>query len=246
MVRSLLASTVAPSAVVSTRPPKTHLLTCDNPKTAKGQASGYLTAILHLAPATLSGTNLCARHTPECFANCLYFAGRGRFPKVQNARMVRTKIWLEHRANFRSVLLKEIDKLDSWCHQHYMQLAVRLNGTSDIRWENYEIIEHRPAITFYDYTKISNRRNLPPNYHLTFSFSGDNIPDCVQALGNGMSVAVPFLGTRPDTWLGYPVVDGDADDLRFLGNGPQIIALRAKGPLRKNPASPFLGDNWNV
>lgn len=245
MVRSLLSSTVS-AVAVNSRPPRTTLLTCDNPKTAKGQQAGYLTAILHLAPATLGGTNLCARHTPECFANCLYFAGRGRFPKVQAARMVRTKLWLEDRADFKATLLSEIDRLDAWAVKHNYQLVVRLNGTSDIRWEQHGIIEHRPAVQFYDYTKISNRRNLPANYHLTFSFSGNNIPDCVQALGNGMSVAVPFLGSRPDHWLGYPVVDGDADDLRFLGNGPRIIALRAKGPLRKQPNSPFLGDNWNV
>ncbi len=246
MVRHLLQASVSTASLKPLRFPTTKLLTCDNPKTAKGQQHGYLTAILHLAPAWLSGANMCPMHTAACFKDCLFFSGRGAMKKIQNARLARTKMWLENRAAFKAQLLSEIDKLYAWAHQNNYALAVRLNGTSDVRWENHSIIEHRPHVQWYDYTKISNRKNLPHNYHLTFSFSGDNIPACVEALSNGMSVAVPFLGTPPDHWLGYPVVDGDADDLRFLGNGPQILALRAKGPLRKNPKSPFLGDNWNV
>lgn len=233
-------------SLTSTAVPKTTLLTTSNPKTIKGQQHGYLTAILHLAPAWISGHNMCPMHTAACVRDCLYFAGRGRTPKVQAARVARTKLWLEDRATFRKQLLADIDKLSRWAATYDYTLVVRLNGTSDERWERHDIISNRPHIQFYDYTKISNRKNLPPNYHLTFSFSGDNIPACVEALSNGMSVAVPFLGVPPPTWLGHPVVDGDADDLRFLGNGPQILALKAKGPLRKNPTSPFLGDNWNV
>ena len=61
-----------------------------------------------------------------------------------------------------------------------------------------------------------------------------------------MSVAVPFLNTPPAVWLDHKVVDGDADDLRFLGDGPCIVALKAKGRLRNDPTSVFLGDNHDV
>lgn len=34
-----------------------------NAKTVKGQSRGYMTAVLYLAPHTLSGTNLCYTHS---------------------------------------------------------------------------------------------------------------------------------------------------------------------------------------
>ena len=58
--------------------------------------------------------------------------------------------------------------------------AVRLNGTSDLPWENLGIIQKFPKVQFYDYTKNAARmmrdskaRSLP-NYHLTFSRSEKN------------------------------------------------------------------------
>ena len=43
------------------------LLTIGNPKTAKGEGSGYYTAVLHLAPFTLAGCgNVCSGASAEC------------------------------------------------------------------------------------------------------------------------------------------------------------------------------------
>jgi len=47
-------------------------------------------------------------------------------------------------------------------------------------------------VQFYDYTKLPNRRNLPPNYHLTFSRSESNEHYVPMAFDNGMNVAVVF------------------------------------------------------
>jgi hypothetical protein len=167
-------------------------------------------------------------------------------PKTQTARLRRTKLWLEQPEKFKTFLAYDIRLLKEWAAQNNYRVVVRLNGTSDIPWEKHGIIQQFPDIQFYDYTKVSKRKNIPPNYHLTFSFSGKNLDECREALANGMLVAVPFLGPPPDKWLGYPVISGDDDDLRFLEDGPKIVALRAKGPLRNDPTSPFLGDNWNV
>jgi hypothetical protein len=60
---------------------------------------------------------------------------------------------------------------------------IRLNGTSDIRWEAVSftdsdgvvydsIFDAFPDTQFYDYTKDVNRKGLPLNYDLTFSYSG--------------------------------------------------------------------------
>lgn len=223
----------------------TKLLTVSNPKTLKGVAAGYLTGVLHLAPAWESGYNTCPAHTKDCAAACLYFAGRGAMSKVQAARRRRTLLFFNDRPNFMEQLDTDINNLFYYGLTNKLNLVIRLNGTSDIRWERHNIPQKYPDIQFYDYTKIVNRRNPPSNYHLTFSFDGYNIDKCKQALSNGMSVAVPFI-KMPDTWLGYSVVDGDENDLRFTTNKAVIIGLKAKGRLRNTPSSPFLGDNHHV
>lgn len=223
------------------------LLTIRNPKVQKGMAKGYMTAILHLAPAWTSGIyNTCAGHTQECAEGCLFFAGRGAMSNVQQARIKRTLMFYQQRQEFIALLLEDIRIFVAAAIAAGYIPVIRLNGTSDIRWESLGIIDKWPDIQFYDYTKLCNRKNLPANYHLTFSFSGYNFGDCKQALDNGMSVAVPFLNKPPAVWLDHKVVDGDADDLRFLGDGPCIVALKAKGRLRNDPTSVFLGDNHDV
>ena len=46
----------------------------------------------------------------------------------------------------------------------WIQPCVRLNGTTDIQWENikidYNIFELFPEVQWYDYTKIANRRKV--------------------------------------------------------------------------------------
>ena len=120
-----------------------------------------------------------------------------------------------------------------------LTLAVRLNGTSDIRWETIalegarNIFEMFPGVTFYDYTKLPNRRNLPANYRLTFS-RGEQGPDKVRdIIRGGRNVAAVFrVGRReelPLFWEGLPVIDGDRTDLRFLDPEGVVVGLRAKG-----------------
>jgi hypothetical protein len=218
------------------------LLTTNNPKVEKSVAFGYLTSILHLAPARTSGYNVCPNHSAECAAHCLSFVGRGVYQKTKAARIRKTLWYFKERDTFLSQLSKEIAAFSRRSKKLNLKCAVRLNGTSDIRWELHNIMEHHPTIMFYDYTKIPNRRNLPANYRLTYSFSGDNLSQCVDELANGNNVAVPFIN-RPLVWQGYPVIDGDQHDLRFLDPTPCVVGLRAKGILRRHTRSPFLGDN---
>jgi hypothetical protein len=118
---------------------------------------------------------------------------------------------------------------------------MRLNGTSDIRWEIYKvyngnnIFQEFPNVIFYDYTKIPNRRiDGIPNYSLTFSRAESNQKYTELAIQNGFNAAVVFRDTLPTTWNGIPVIDGDIDDLRFLDPKNVIVGLKAKGKAKKD------------
>jgi hypothetical protein len=96
------------------------------------------------------------------------------------------------------------------------------------------IMEAFPSVVWYDYTKIANRRGLPDNYHLTWSYSGANEAYAKQhaiAKANGLNIAVVFRrkGDIPTEFLGLPTIDGDRDDMRFLDPKGVVVALYAKG-----------------
>lgn len=220
-----------------------------NAKTKKGQKKGYITAILYLAPANLSGYEVCPKRTPGCTAACLNTAGQGIFNTVQDSRNKKTKLFFEDNASFMLQLEKELVSFIKKAEKIKMIPVIRLNGTSDILWENKSFIsadgnryrnmmERFPEQTFYDYTKILNRKNLPKNYSLTFSLSETNYPEATKAIQGGMNVAIVFDKLPfPKEWNGYPVVDGDEDDLRFLDLKGVVVALKAKGKARKDTTS---------
>ena len=67
------------------------ILTTANAKIRKGEGQGYMTFGIHLAPARLSGFQVCPYASPGCAAACLNTAGRGVYSKVQNARIEKTR-----------------------------------------------------------------------------------------------------------------------------------------------------------
>jgi hypothetical protein len=121
---------------------------------------------------------------------------------------------------------------------------VRLNGTSDIRWETIGFIDADgtqyvnifaafPDVQFYDYTKIANRKDIPSNYDLTFSYSGVKAyqPFVDKAVAQGMRIAVVFRNRQdmPSAFNGMSVVDGDNSDIRHLDDQGVVVGLYAKG-----------------
>jgi len=80
---------------------------------------------------------------------------------------------------------------------------------------------------------------MPKNYSLTFSRSETNEADCIRVLEAGGNVAVVFRH-KPDTWHGFPVIDGDAHDLRHLDPRGVVVALSPKGPKAKRDKSGFV------
>ena len=228
------------------------LLSESNPKTLKGESKGFLTYIMHLAPGSISGFNVCPGASAGCLSSCLNTAGRGHMKMIQDARIRRTRLFFEDRPAFMAQLVDEVSKGIRKAERKGLIPVFRLNGTSDIRFETVpvdgysNIFEMFPNTRFYDYTKLSNRRNIPANYHLTFSRSEENDHLIGQAIGNGMNVAVVFdtkknddlpvrMGTDFCGGFGpLPVVDGDETDLRFMDPAGCIVGLRAKGKARKD------------
>ena len=240
------------------------LLTTSNLKIMKGQAYGYLTAILHLAPAKLSGFNVCPKASKGCAAACLNTAGRGVYSKVQDARIRKTLAFFNDQDAFMAQLVKDVKSVIRKAAKDGLIPAIRLNGTSDIRWETVKVTEMGkslltgevvsivwpnimalfPNVQFYDYSKIANRRDLPANYHLTFSRSESNAADVAKALANGMNVAVVFATKKgaalPATYLNREVIDADTTDLRFLDKAGVICGLRGKGKARSGSFDNFI------
>jgi hypothetical protein len=103
-----------------------------------------------------------------------------------------------------------------------------------------------PAVQFMDYTKDIARvldPGRPANYHLTFSRSEANEAECLRALETGHNVTVVFRAPPfPATLWGYPVIDGDRDDLRFLDPAPCIVGLKAKGAGARRDTTGFVLD----
>lgn len=202
-----------------------------------------MTAIMHLAPHTQSGFNVCAYASKGCSEACLYFQGRGRMNNVQNARLRKTKAFFNDRKDFLERLSKDIESVSRKAERENMTPCIRLNGTSDIPWERVPFGDHDnimsayPDVQFYDYTKRPDRQQLD-NYHLTFSLAEDNDERAKNMLKKGMNVAVVFKEV-PDSFWGYPVYDGDETDLRFKDPEKHIIGLKAKGSA-KNDTTGFV------
>ncbi len=226
-------------------------------KTSKGIGKGYLTGILYLAPASLSGVNICPKSSAGCRSACLFSAGRGRFYSINRARVVKTLAYHFDTPRFVTTVKKSIKSLLTKAKNKGLTPVVRLNGTSDILWErNTDIIQTFSDIQFYDYTKVVKRLNfeIPSNYHITVSLSESNEIDARFALSRGYNVAVVFRNADlPSEYLGAPVINGDATDLRFLDDRRAIgfklgtiavgavIGLKAKGKA-KNDTSGFVRD----
>ena len=217
------------------------LLSIGNPKLLKGEKKGYMSFVLHLAPANLSGKETCPKRTAGCTAACLNTAGRGGMYKkgettnaIQQARIRKTKMFFEQRDDFMKQLEADIRLGIKQAEKKKMIPCFRLNGTSDLAWEKYGIIEKFPEVQFYDYTKVRGRKvSHLKNYHLTFSKADGNDMDARLAASDGMNVAVVFK-EMPASFMGRPVINGDETDLRFLDAKGVIVGLKAKGKAKKD------------
>lgn len=215
------------------------LLSTENTKIKKGEKFGWTTFGLSLAPANLSGKQLCPHRSAGCELACLNTAGMGVFSFVQEARIAKSKYLIEEKNSFISQLKKELIAAEKKAKKLGMKIAVRLNVLSDLPWYNMIEMSEYPNIQFYDYTPNVSRMiqflrgELPENYHLTFSRKENNQSKVELIASMGGSIAAVF-DKLPDTYLGKKVVDGDDTDLRFMDDKNVIVGLKAKGKAKKD------------
>jgi hypothetical protein len=185
-------------------------------KHLKAYKFNELTYGLYLAPAKLSGYEVCPLRTAECTALCLNESGMNTMnmkgDMITKGRIKRTKLFFEDRQFFMEWLIHEISSAKEKARVNNYYFSVRLNNTSDISPEMFwlevdgkkkNILEIFPDVQFYDYTKVPKRFELTkkyPNYDLTFSYSGENEKECKTLLTKGGKVAVVFKNNLPETF----------------------------------------------
>ena len=211
-----------------------------------------------MSPSATGGHgDMCPQASEGCRSICLgEHSGQAAMRKdgednaVTLSRKNKIAFFMRDRQAFLSEMRDHIEKLEKQAKTSGLNLAVRLNGSTDIAWEGIKdkdgktVFDHFSTIQFLDYTKNAKRfdRVLPKNYHLTFSRSETNEAQCKTLLEQGHNVAVIFahgLPVRRKLW-GFPVIDGDKHDLRFLDPVGRIVGLTPKGAKAKRDMSGFV------
>ena len=197
---------------------------------------------LSLAAADMSGYDVCAWRTEACTAVCvLVTAGKGVFPSVRKARVLKTRFLAEHPQAFVTLVWHELRK----AVRARGGIDFRPNVASDIRWESVApaLLRVR-GVRVYDYTKApAKHREQTANYRLTFSVSErpQSTREALEYLEAGGNAAVVFATIRghalPATWHGYDVLDGDLGDSRVDDPAGTVVGLRAKGDARGTDGS---------
>jgi len=202
------------------------------------------TYALYLAPAKVSGYNVCSHSTPECRMGCLHTSGHTGIEinsggnTIQKSRIKKTRLFFEEKDFFMAWMIAEIKSKKAKAERMGFYFSVRLNATSDIDWQKVyykgkTIFEIFPDVIFYDYTKNHNKFNdIPDNYHLTLSYTGRNWVKCLDVLSKGFNVAMVFNvkdeKQLPSEYKGYKVVNGDLTDYRVDDAKGIIVGLKWK------------------
>jgi hypothetical protein len=211
----------------------------DNAKLGKSAKAGYPSLGLALAPHKYSGEfNVCRYATPVCSASCVAFAGNGFYPKILQARILKTRFLAHDPSAFITIVA---DEIDTHVRKHG-KVAVRLNTFSDLPWERLVpdlFTRWGEKVTFYDYTKWpASERPEQPGYDLTRSATERTTnAEIVKMVRDGERVAVVLNIRKKDpvsTFEGLTAIDGDKSDARFAEPKSVVVVLRPKGRARTN------------
>ena len=191
---------------------------------------------LYLAPATMvRGLNTC-RGEGACSEGCLAYSGRLSTSESQNKQYLFTVALYHHTELF---LLEIVQQLFRLAHNYSfdgIDLAIRLNSTSDLPF--YNVIDMESLVRdisnldhFYDYTKIPTRYKVQSEfYHLTYSYS-ELSKDKWLSRFDRVAVVVTYedkkkLLDKVNPLL-FKFTDGDLHDLRRFDK-TKIVLLGVK------------------
>ena len=238
-------------------------------KVEKGEKVGVLTKVMYLSPSKEAGINTCPFASNGCAASCLgHSTGHLQFARAKATRVLKTLLWALFPEFFLTNLVREIINHAKNAKKKGMKAAVRLNGSSDIFWENYLDIDglnRDYQLEFYDYTKAPVKRvqraGFPKSYHLTFSVSEKpfSLVGAKHWLNAGYTIAVVVAGSTIKVedaqavsatilergWYSvagskYPVLDMDETDIRFDDPPGHVGVLYAKGSKALRDTSGFV------
>ncbi len=237
-------------------PKKTIRLLGASYKTEKGlneqsfeDKQGRLTAIVYLAPAEMSGREVCIKRTKQCTIGCLGKTAGLLVTKTSQMSMIwKTALRFGAPDLYFTLLAIEIGALIAKAKRLGLAPRVRLDGTSDLG-DGQKMCKLFPEAGFYEYTKVArrafrwNKLNIP-NLRVALSFQGYNWNDCEKYIKAGGVVAMVTDLTRhdskPDMFKGFPVIDGDKHDDVSADPSGCIRMLSWKGPRRNlDQAGPF-------
>lgn len=185
-------------------------------------------------PATLATLefNSCEAAT-SCKLTCLVFATMTAMFESKTGKLCNT---LKKRIRRLFLLLNATDfciqKINLEIESAALAgpVAVRLNVFTDIEWTRYGINFNAPGVTWYDYTKVKARAGRS-DYPIDITYSAserDRVEDLLEVLRHSR-VAMVFPGkTLPEEWNGFPVIDGDETDNRYLEPKGVVVGLRQK------------------
>jgi len=185
------------------------------------------------------------KNLSTCAYNCVtHMAGHGRSDFVREARRKLTQ-WLERDpVGFCDRLVSQMTNITAY-HSD-AEFALRANINSDVNWRVICPAMFTFGWSIYDYTKCSERLGWAP-WHLTYSVNeGTCSRDWDRVYRAGCNISVVFdsvwnpwrlgqtFGYLPAVFTDafgreWPVVDGDANDLRFLDPVGVCVGLRHKG-----------------
>jgi hypothetical protein len=200
-------------------------------KLEKSQNDQWLNYVMYLEPNYHK--SICLGASKGCRASCLVNSGMMRMATQTNARIQRTKLYIDDHSAFIAKLYKEIDLAITKANKLGKRLAIRLNGTSDLDWS--QVYKDHPSVQFYEYTKradLARKLNTIDNVDITMSRNERTKTERIKMLTDqGVNVAVVFDDKRPmpTTFEGVQVIDGDKHDRRFEDKRGVIVGLKLKG-----------------
>lgn len=181
--------------------------------------------------------NMCAFASKGCSSMCFGGVKRQAMDSVWEAKKNRSLLLQNDKDLYLQFYVDQVIKLKNKSIRENKKLVLRLNGTSDKDFVKMGLYNIFPDIQFCEYTKnpilVKKYLNdeLPSNLHLTLSRSEINHKFCIECLESGLiNVAIPFAGDKPKEWMGFPVIDGDEHDLRYLDPSDlgYVVALEFK------------------